>query len=82
MIMTAAILIDDVKLQDWLKEVFHIKLYKTRWDVRKKEYIHSPNYYPSYNIWEVVDKLVDAVNDARQGSQRCHKSITCGQCSD
>jgi hypothetical protein len=71
MIMTAAILIEDIKLpQDWLKEVSHIKLYKTRWDVRKKEYMYSLNYYPGYNIWKVVDKLVDAVNDARQGSQR------------
>jgi hypothetical protein len=69
MIMAAAILIEDVKLQDWLKEVFHIKLYKTSWDERKKEYIYSPNAFPNYNIWKEVDKLLNAVNVARQGWQ-------------
>jgi hypothetical protein len=68
MIMTAAILVDDVKLLDWLKVVFHIKLYKTRWDVDKREYIYSPNAYPGYNVWTQVEKFVDAVNVAREDS--------------
>jgi hypothetical protein len=62
--MTAAILAQDVQLQDWLKEVFHIRLYKTRWDADNQQYIYSPNNYPNYNVWTAVEEFVKAVNTA------------------
>jgi hypothetical protein len=63
--MAAAILAQDVQLQDWLNEVFHIRLYKTRWNAPESlEYIYSPNWAPKYNPWMGIDDNVKAVNAA------------------